>query len=217
MNAGIAVVLISGDEALYYQETADFKRYLLTEVAIPSRRILHMAGTTHENGEIIDRAYDFFRLKQRRETNPHIVMLYNGHGDVDGIHPDGSWLSYEDVTDLFYDLGYHFLFINNCCSSGSAINYFKKRALLPRYGSVLAAANHDENIPDATFLYELQASYRQQKPFRKSTLWLPSPSSPWIQPTAQRHVDEEPAVLLVQHPRRSGLCLDHLLYAKTNL
>src|SRR3989338_3108738 len=214
MNKGIAVVLISGDEPLYYRETADFERYLLSEGAVPKGRILHMYGTHTENGEILDRSYDFLRLKHRGNAHSHVVVVYNGHGDVDGIHPDGSWLSYEDVADFFYDLGFDFLFINNCCSSGSAIEYFKRKALLPRYGSVLAASQHDENIPGASFLYALQASYKQQKPFRKNTLWLSSHTPSASQLTAQRRLDDGQAVFTVQHPRRSGRSLDHLLYAK---
>ena len=50
----------------------------------------------------MDRSYDFLTLKHRGNAHPHVVVLYNGHGDVDGIHPDGSWLSYEDVADFFY-------------------------------------------------------------------------------------------------------------------
>ncbi|MEK6867597.1 MAG: hypothetical protein AABX98_02125 [Nanoarchaeota archaeon] len=212
----VSVLLISGNEAYHAPQLRRFGRYLVTNAGIDKGRVVYLSGAVQSNNEILAATKQFIdnakalRDAQKPGTGHHLVVGYHGHGFPSGFCPDGTPTSYYNLVHIIgFDIS--FLFINNSCYSGAAVEAFRECGLLPSFGSVIASTRSYKPSYGTIFLEELVASWKQGKEFRRQKMRLlieneqpistPSNASPFSQYKTY-----------VQIPTRAGISLDHVLY-----
>ncbi len=206
----VSALCVAGERDEYVTELSQFYQYLVDEAGFPEKHSYFMSGARHTDRQVRKAIKFLFEETRSRGPSHTAVLVYNGHGAEDGISPVDGIITYDEIAK--YMGGVRFLFINNCCSSGAVIEYWRERKLLPHYGSVLAATDLHDDIVGALFLNALIQSAKHRKPFRKRILF------PYYEESAGV-VDGEEGTEFVkversskQYPRRCGIFLDNLLY-----
>ncbi len=208
-RSNIAALLIAGNERSYYVETDEFHEYLIDEARYNPSNIRVLYGKRNSNKEILNKTQEFITdIKQ--EGIEHLVFLYNGHASGDKFYPTAKPVSWKQLATILSEAP-PFLFINNSCDAEMIIPVFKRQRLLPKKNLVLAAAKKGEYAFDDIFLHALIDSYREKKPFRKKEVIHIVINHRLFCEQQQLYINTARDVY-VQHPQRSGVELDYLLY-----
>ena len=184
------VLLIHDDEKQFWKDTENFYAFLSQEVGIPQDLITSVPffSNQHRTIEIIE---SFF-LKLPKFRTVDIVVVYNGHGFQGEFLPNGIPIIYERFA-VYFDIKGDFIFVNNCCYSGSCIDTFLNDGLLPDKGLVIASSRYNQKSYDS-FLEALKRAYRAGREYKPRQLGRVKGK--------------------IQNPVRCGKSLDHLLFAK---
>ena len=214
------VLLIHGDEKRFLQETENFYAFLSQEVGIPRDLITNVPSVSNQH-QTIDRIESFF-LKLPRFRPVNIVVVYNGHGLQGQFLSNDVPIFYERFT-IYFDVKGDFIFVNNCCYSGSCIDAFLNDGLLPDKGLVIAASRHDQKSYDDVLLEALKRAYRAGREYKpkqlgRSYVVIKKQKSKTKSSIGQRKVDYDDNLWVErirderQNPVRCGKSLDHLLF-----
>ncbi|MEK6983756.1 MAG: hypothetical protein AABX33_04240 [Nanoarchaeota archaeon] len=161
-------LLIGANEPRFADATAKFRIFLLNELGYNPNRISMILGS--EDEYILGKTALFFERLKRESQNGNAVILYCGHGGQGTFYPHGRSLSYRDWA-RFIDHEGNFVFINESCYSGSAIDSFREIGLLPDRGLVITSCARNEKSHGTTcFLDKLIECYLDGEVFRRKKI-----------------------------------------------
>ena len=161
---GTYALLISGNESRFAEGILKFQEFLLTQSNFNPRKIRVIFCNYLGNDYIIEETQLFFDKVRDEKPKANVVIVYNGHGGKGSFWPNPVSLSYEEWVKLIDHHG-KFIFINNSCYSGSAIEAFEKVGILPKKGLVISSSKSDELSYGDYFLDTLLESYLNKQPF----------------------------------------------------
>jgi len=213
-------ILICCNERRFVANVEEFNSYLVEEAKFDPQRIKVVEAQPCDGNMVAEVKLFFGCLTDEKSIND-VVILYAGYGEREGLKPNKNIIPYDDFGRLIHNHG-RFIFINYSCYAGASIDAFKRLRLLPRKGLVLAASRRNENSLDPCFLDDILESYRNGKQFRKHVL------ERYLEETYQRTVIDPrmdypmnveyqtvtKMVHNVQHPERSGIPIDYLLFKR---
>ena len=158
------VLLMVGNERRFLDETKLFYDYIVQETNVPSSNVELFLGAYKTKAETLTAVERTFE-KAEKKKGAKVVLFYNGHGHEEFFGVNGENIYYEELVDAI-DPNVNFLFINFSCHAGGAIPIFKRKGLLPRIGSVVAATQTAQEYGAGNlFLTDLIDHYRQRKPY----------------------------------------------------
>lgn len=164
------VTLIVGNEHRFVEPMAKVEKYVRRECKIPKQHVTTLLSAYLERQRILDTIWDAAEKARRRKAP--LVVVYCGHGYQGGFCPNGGDIQYEDVAVVMREVP--FMFVNSSCYSGSSIDLFKERGLIPEHGSIIADAPRDmESSAGRIFLNDVVESWRAGRPFMKRKRRLP--------------------------------------------
>jgi len=161
------VLLIHGNEKRFWLETANFYAFLSQEVGIPKDLITNVPFVSNQH-QTIDTIESFF-LKLPKFRTVDIAVVYSGHGLSGEFLPNEIPFTYEAFA-VYFDVKGDFIFVNNCCYSGSCIDTFLNESLLPDKGLVIASSRHNQKSYDNKFLEALKRAYRNGREYKPKQL-----------------------------------------------
>ncbi|MBI2558056.1 hypothetical protein HYW20_01930 [Candidatus Woesearchaeota archaeon] len=220
-------LLISGNGQHFTDDIKNFQLFLLDELDFNPKKVRLLLGS-NGNNYIFEQTESFFKDVKSDGTHD-VVIAHRGHGGIGNFSPvdevafsrTREAISYEEFGKLISHHG-DFVFINDCCYSGSVIKPFKKIDLLPKNGLVLASARPDEYSLGGNYqnqlveAFRIRREYRRRKPIEgEGDLEY---MRPIVDPTCKKgeyvvgYRKVSKTIKIVQHPMRSGKTLDHLLF-----
>src|SRR3989344_4301959 len=223
-------LLVNGDLSI---------RFNYVEAFLYGLKLRDQLRTQIEHTSVLEQVDDFFRDLRRKTSRQPAVLIYSEHGDKGSFSPGYSdlmnenqgknaSLSYKDLAQACSYPG-GFLFINDCCFSGSVIPIFEEQGILPEQAGVITSANSNEishgNIFQQALLSSLGRRFLDReiignkKVIGKINLRpLPSLSDDLITDfeLLEEFVKFEKPLIQgpIQHPQRCGLDLGHLLFPR---
>lgn len=221
-------LLIAGHEPIaryeqqFIEQTLEWRDYLIDEADFDPARV-RVYCNPFWNIEVLDHTDDFFDYVRAEDPGQDVVVMYNGHGLEGRFCPSSgnSPIRYEELAVRINHPG-RTLFVNDTCHSGSAIPIFRKHGLIPR-GSVLASSKGNEKSYSSVYARTLLDAFRRHKPYRRQKIEFETVKlvgvyenskvkkfRPTTKLIGKRLIEER--TKLIQHPRRMGTCLDHLLF-----
>ncbi len=228
-------LLIAGDESRFANGLAKFRRFLFDDVGLNPHNERTILCTYMGNDYLLEETRLFFdRLPKGSVYN--VVILYHGHGGKGRFFPNDSSLSYEEWGRLVSSNG-NFIYINDSCYSGSAIDSFERIGLLPEKGMVIASSRSHELSYGNVFLSHLIENYQNRRTFRRRVIGNGTSEGYFTVKPSRRKLEtklvegksitfeyipetwhyiryKRPKILKPQHPVRSGKSLDHLLFKR---
>lgn len=240
----VRAVLLAGNEPRFLESAKRFQNYLVDEARLPRSRV-RVIPCAYKTSHEIDCALAREAGKARKEKAT-LVVAYDGHGEKEGMRPNGSTIPYSLLAEMLK--GIEFIFINVACFAGSAVKAFEDAGLLPKKGLLIAASEAGkETRVGEQFLDDLMRSLRSGRSYRKRTVRRLVHSQVMVRPDNTNASCEEEVVgndgkamivcsipdLLVKtkivtfrkprqgpveaRPVRCGKQLDHLLFAEPRM
>ena len=210
-------LLISGDESRFIEEVNGFQDYLIDEAGFDPSKIRIIMCTYAGNGYITEETRGF--LEKAKDWDA--VIIYNGHGGRGSLTPNRTSLTYKEWSDAAIDFPSRIFFINNSCFSGSCMDDLDAGAF--RRGLTLTSSDEEEPSYGDVFLQEMISEYRKMKPFKMHNIgghyvlgkiMLENPDNPESLRFNETYIPFEYPLAIgnVQHPKRRGIVMDHILY-----
>ena len=235
------VLIMTGDEerevgspCRFSEEAYRFANYLNEVLGYePSRMdVLLQLGAD----QMRESMAEFFARAMRGKSRPALIIYYAGHGLKGWICPWAAFVHYDELADRLARYDGEFVFINDSCSSGSAVPVFQRWGLLDR-GLVLAASRSNEQSSGRYFIDAFLWSVSHGQPFKRraiaeierhgselvyfanegvcEVIRICADGLPLYNPRPVSFAPKRHPVVVqneIQHPVRAGRSLDYLLF-----
>ena len=152
-------LLLSGQRYDHTDNVLSLQNYLIQEVSLSPSRI-RLVSNSSDPIFVLKEIKDFFQ-NLPKEAISDVLIAYSGLGGRGKFAPNGHVIDYEDLGRQITNNG-DFIFLNDCCYSGSSIDIFIELGLLPNLGMVLASSKKD-NIQLANGFEDMIETFRKRK------------------------------------------------------